>query len=210
EPGASIPSTRGRIERAWGARAYDHLGMTEMGAYGFTCQEQMVHVNEAEFIAEIVDPTTDEPVAESEQGELGLTNLGRWGTPAIRYRTHDLVRRGPATCPCGRTFLTLPGGVLGRLDDMLIVRGINIYPSTIEAVLRSIPEVAEFRLTIFKQGALDEITLEVGCPEEGVARREAAVRQSLGLRVPVRAVPVGVLPRFELKAHRVVDRRRTS
>ena len=96
EPGASIPSTRARIEEAWGARTYDHLGMTEMGAYGFTCLNQdAVHVNEAEFIAEILDPMTGTPVAEGEQGELVLTNLGRWGYPALRYRTGDRVIRGP-------------------------------------------------------------------------------------------------------------------
>lgn len=208
EPGASIPSTRQRIEELWGARAYDHIGMTEMGAYGFTCLHQdHVHVNEAEFIAEILDPVTGEPVAEGERGELILTNLGRWGMPAIRYRTRDLVQRGPSTCPCGRTYLTLPGGVLGRVDDMLIVRGVNIYPSSIENVLRSFPEIDEFRITVVRAGAMDEIELEVECPEEVVPRVEAALRQALSLRVPVRAVPHGSLPRYELKARRVVDRR---
>ncbi len=208
EPGASIPSTRQRIEELWGARAYDHIGMTEMGAYGFTCLDQdHVHVNEAEFIAEVLDPISGEPVPESERGELVLTNLGRWGMPAIRYRTRDLVQRGPATCPCGRTYLTLPGGVLGRVDDMLIVRGVNIYPSTIENVLRAFPEIDEFRITVTRSGALDEIELEVECPEDLVPRVEAALRQALSLRIPVRAVPPATLPRFELKARRVVDRR---
>ncbi|HZC77140.1 MAG TPA: AMP-binding protein, partial [Ktedonobacterales bacterium] len=139
EPGASIPNTRRRIESNWGARAYDHIGMTEMGAYAFTCLEQhAVHVNEAEFIAEILDPASGQPVAEGERGELVLTNLGRWGSPALRYRTRDVVQRGPASCPCGRTTLTLRGGVLGRVDDMLIVRGVNIYPAGIEEVLRGI------------------------------------------------------------------------
>jgi phenylacetate-CoA ligase len=208
EPGASIPSTRQRIEEAWGARAYDHIGMTEMGAYGFTCLHQdAVHVNEAEFIAEILDPITDQPVAEGERGELVLTNLGRWAWPAIRYRTRDLVQRGSGTCPCGRTYLTLPGGVLGRVDEMLIVRGVNIYPSSIEAVLRAMPEVDEFRILVTKNGELDEIELEVECPEDAVPRVEQALRQALSLRVPVRAVPAGSLPRFELKARRVVDKR---
>ena len=208
EPGASIPNTRRRIETAWNARTYDHLGMTEMGAYGFTCLHQdAVHINEAEFIAEILDPTTGQPVAEGERGELVLTNLGRWGTPAIRYRTGDLVQRGPTTCACGSTFLTIPGGVLGRLDGMLIVRGVNIYPSSIEDVLRGFPEVEEFRITVTKADSLDEIALDLECPEEIVPRIEAALRQGLSLRVPVRAVPSGTLPRFELKARRVVDLR---
>jgi phenylacetate-CoA ligase len=208
EPGASIPNTRRRIETAWGAKTYDHLGMTEMGAYGFTCLHQdAVHVNEAEFIAEILDPQTGKPVVEGERGELVLTNLGRWGMPAIRYRTGDLVQRGPTTCPCGRTYLTLPGGVLGRLDGMLIVRGVNVYPSSVEDVLRSFPEIEEFRITVTRVDELDEIALDLECPEELVPRVETALRQTLSLRVPVRAVSSGTLPRFELKARRVVDLR---
>jgi phenylacetate-CoA ligase len=208
EPGASIPSTRRRIEEAWGARAYDHVGMTEMGAYGFTCLEQdNLHVNEAEFIAEVLDPATGAPVAEGERGELVLTNLGRWGWPALRYRTGDLVVRGARSCPCGRTLLTLPGGVLGRADDMLTVRGVNVYPSSIEAVLRGFPEIDEFRIVVTRADELDEVAVEAECPAELVPRVEAALRQALGLRVPVRAVPYGSLPRFELKARRLADRR---
>jgi phenylacetate-CoA ligase len=208
EPGASIPSTRERIETAWGARTYDHIGMTEVGAYAFTCLHQdNVHVNEAEFIAEILDPETGQPVAEGEQGELVLTNLGRWDWPAIRYRTRDIVIRGPTRCPCGRTLLTLPGGVLGRVDDMLIIRGVNIYPSSIEAVLRRFPQIEEYRIIVLREGALDELEVEVECPEELVPDVELALRQALGVRVRVRAVPRGSLPRFELKARRIVDRR---
>jgi phenylacetate-CoA ligase len=211
EPGASIPNTRRRIETAWNAHTYDHLGMTEMGAYGFTCLHQdAVHINEAEFIAEILNPTTGEPIAEGERGELVLTNLGRWGMPAIRYRTGDLVQRGPTACPCGRSYLTIPGGVLGRLDGMLIVRGVNVYPSSIEDVLRGFPEVEEFRITVTRVDELDEIALELECPEELVPRVETALRQGLSLRVPVSAVPSGTLPRFELKARRVVDLRNQS
>src|SRR5579884_3472146 len=165
EPGASIPSTRARIEQAWGARVYDHAGMTEMGAYGFTCSEQQgLHVNEAEFIAEILHPQTGQPVQEGETGELVLTNLGRWGNPALRYRTGDLVRHGGYSCPCGRAFLLLPGGVLGRVDDMLIVRGVNLYPSAIADVLHRFPEVAEYKIIVTSAGPLDEIALQVECP----------------------------------------------
>jgi phenylacetate-CoA ligase len=208
EPGASIPSTRRRIEATWGARAYDHVGVSEVGAYAFTCLRQdAVHVNEAEFIAEILDPATGEPVGEGERGELVLTNLGRWGSPAIRYRTRDLVQRGPAACSCGRTLLTLPGGVLGRVDDMLTVRGVNVYPSSIEAALREFAEVEEFRITALRMGELDEIELEVECPAEVAPRVAAALHRALGLRIGVTAVPSGTLPRFELKARRVVDKR---
>ena len=208
EPGASIPATRERIERAWGARTYDHTGMTEMGAYGFACSEQQgVHVNEGEFIAEILDPATGRPVQEGQVGELILTNLGRWGSPAIRYRTGDLVRHGGYNCPCGRSFLMLPGGVLGRADDMLIVRGVNVYPSALANILHRFPEVTEYRVIVTKNGPLDEIALQVECPAALVATIQEEMRLALNLRVPSEAVELGTLPRFELKARRVVDRR---
>ena len=113
EPGAGIPAVRARIEEGWGARAFDHAGMTEMGAYGYECAEQAgLHVNESEFIAEVVDPVTGRPARD---GELVLTNLGRVGSPIARYRTGDHVRLAEAPCPCGRTFQRLEGGILGRL-----------------------------------------------------------------------------------------------
>src|SRR5437870_13265557 len=109
EPGASIPATRERIQSAWNARTYDHAGMTEMGAFGFACAEQQgLHVNEGEFIAEILDPLTNQAVQAAHTGELLLTNLGRWGSPAIRYRTADLVPHGRYPCPGGPSILLLP------------------------------------------------------------------------------------------------------
>lgn len=208
EPGASVPATRERIEGAWGASAYDHAGMTEMGAYGFACSEQRgIHVNEGEFVAEILDPQSGRPVGKGQVGELVLTNLGRWGSPALRYRTGDLVRHGGYDCPCGRTFLHLPGGVLGRVDDMLIVRGVNVYPSALADVLHRFPEVAEYRVIVTKEGAMDEITLLVECPPAMIADIQEELRVALNLRIPIEAVEPGTLPRFELKARRVDDRR---
>jgi len=208
EPGASIPATRERIERAWTATAYDHAGMTEMGAYGFACSEQQgIHINEGEFIAEILDPQSGQPVREGQAGELVLTNLGRWGSPALRYRTGDLVRHGGYNCPCGRTFLHLPGGVLGRADDMLIVRGVNVYPSALADVLHRFPEVAEYRVIVTKEGIMDEIALQVECPPGIIAGIQEELRVALNLRIPIEAVKPGTLPRFELKAKRMDDRR---
>ena len=208
EPGASIPATRERIERAWTASAYDHAGMTEMGAYGFACSEQQgIHINEGEFIAEILDPQSGQPVREGQAGELVLTNLGRWGSPALRYRTGDLVRHGGYNCHCGRTFLHLPGGVLGRVDDMLIVRGVNVYPSALADVLHRFPEVAEYRVIVTKEGIMDEIALQVECPPGIIASIQEELRIALNLRIPIEAVKPGTLPRFELKAKRVDDRR---
>ena len=209
EPGASIPATRERIEHAWSAKTYDHTGMTEMGAFGFSCSQQNgVHVNEGEFIAEILDIRSGMPVKEGETGELILTNLGRWGSPAIRYRTGDLVRHGGYNCACGRTFLHLPGGILGRADDMLIVRGVNVYPSALADVLHRFPDVTEYKIIVTREGVMDEIALQVECPSTVIASIQEELHIALNLRIPIEAVELGTLPRFELKARRVEDRRR--
>ncbi len=205
EPGASIPAVRARIEQGWDARAFDHAGMTEMGAYGFECAEQSgLHVNETEFIAEVVDPATGAPARE---GELVLSNLGRAGSPAIRYRTGDRVRLADGPCPCGRTFARLEGGILGRLDDMLIVRGVNVFPSAIEGIVRRFAAIEEFQIEVFRDGELDELRVLVECPEAGLERAvQEAFRADLGIRLEVRPVPPRSLPRHELKAQRVVHR----
>jgi phenylacetate-CoA ligase len=205
EPGAGIPAVRARIEASWGARAFDHAGMTEVGAYGYECAEQAgLHVNEAEFIAEVVDPVTGAPAPE---GELVLTNLGRLGSPAIRYRTGDRVRLATGPCPCGRTFVRLAGGILGRLDDMLIVRGVNVFPSAIEGIVRRFPSVEEFQIEIFRTGELDEVRVLAEVDGAATARSlQDAFRAGLGIRLEVAAVPPRSLPRWELKARRVVRR----
>jgi phenylacetate-CoA ligase len=206
EPGAGIPSVRARIEAGWGARAFDHAGMTEMGAWGFECAEQSgLHVNESEFVAEVLDPATGEP---GEAGELVLTNLGRLGSPAIRYRTGDRVRVAREPCPCGRTFMRLAGGILGRVDDMLIVRGVNVFPSAIENVVRSFAGVDEFQIEVYAHGALQEVRLrlELSSGEPTPQQVQDRLRAALGIRVDVETVPPRTLPRYELKARRVVHR----
>jgi phenylacetate-CoA ligase len=205
EPGAGIPSVRARIEAGWGARAFDHAGMTEMGAYGYECEAQAgLHVNESEFVVEVIDPETGAPATE---GELVLTNLGRLGSPLVRYRTGDRVRLASSPCACGRTFARLEGGVLGRLDDMLIVRGVNVFPSAIEAIVRRFP-VEEFQIEVFRDGELDEVRVlvEMDGGADGARRVQEAMRVSLGIRLDVAPVGAGTLPRFELKARRVVRR----
>jgi phenylacetate-CoA ligase len=216
EPGAGIPAVRQRLETLWGARAYDHAGMTEVGAYGFECVAQAgLHVNELEFIAEVLDPESGQPVAPGEVGELTLTNLGRWGAPVLRYRSGDRVRVGTSACPCGRTFVRLEGGILGRVDDMLVVRGVNVFPSALEGIVRRFTGVDEFQIEVFRRGALDEVRLLLeidGSPRPGdsvgatIDRVAEAVRRDLGIRVEVAAVPARTLPRYELKARRVVRR----
>ena len=205
EPGAGIPAVRARIEDGWGARAFDHGGMTEMGAYGYECTQQAgLHVNESEFIVEVIDPATAAPARD---GELVLTNLGRVGSPVVRYRTGDHVRQAEAPCPCGRTFSRLEGGILGRLDDMLIVRGVNVFPAAIEGVVRRFPAIDEFQIEVFRAGELDEVRVlvEVG-DAAGASRLQEALRASLGIRLEVAPVPLRSLPRYDLKARRVVRR----
>jgi phenylacetate-CoA ligase len=211
EPGASVPSVRARIEEAYGARCFDHTGMTELGATGFTCQEQAgVHLIESEFIFEVIDPGTREPVPPGSQGELVATNLGRAGMPLIRYRTGDLVLLDVHPCRCGRTFARMAGGILGRADDMLVVRGVNVFPSAIEGVLREFPDVIEFRIEVSSSRSMAElrILLELSpatADAEHVVRQVAErLHDRLLLRVPCERVPAGSLPRFELKARRVV------
>jgi phenylacetate-CoA ligase len=219
EPGGSIPEVRGRIEAAWGARVFDHTGMTEMGALSFECAQNRgtgVHITESEFIAEVIDPRTLQPVPHGEIGELVLTNLGRWGSPLIRYRTGDQVRlvRPEKPCACGRWFARLEGGILGRIDDMFIVRGNNVFPTAIEAVLRRFPEIAEFRCEVTNSGALAQVKLEIEPLASNLAaegselcgRVGRAVQAALSFRPDVVLVPRDSLPRFELKSKRFVRR----
>jgi phenylacetate-CoA ligase len=206
EPGAGIPAVRARIEAGWGARAYDHAGMTETGAYGFECVRQAgLHVNELEFIAEVIDPATGEP---ADEGELVLTNLGRFGSPAIRYRSGDRVRLAREPCECGRTLVRLEGGILGRVDDMLVVRGVNVFPSAIEGIVRSFPAIDEFQVEVYRRGAMDEVRLlvEVAGSGDSVRQVQERLRSHLGIRIDVVHVPPKSLPRYELKARRLVRR----
>ena len=203
EPGAGIPAVRARIEAGWKARTFDHGGMTEMGAYGYECAEQAgLHVNESEFILEVLDPVTGLPATD---GELVLTNLGRVGSPVVRYRTGDHVRLARGACGCGRTFARLDGGILGRLDDTLIVRGVNVFPAAIEGVVRRFSAIEEFQIEVFKDGELDEVRVLVELDDAtGVPRVQEALRATLGIRLEGAAVPARSLPRFDLKARRVV------
>ncbi len=212
EPGASLPATKKRIEAAWGARSYDHAGATEVGAWGFECQAQNgLHVNEGEFICEVVDPKTGEPARE---GELILTNLGRPGMPIMRYRTGDQARIDTSPCACGRTYVRLAGGVAGRIDDAFIVRGINLFPSAIENVVRRFPDAGEFAVDIFRRSEMDDVDIRIevrgGDPAAVAEDISRELRNSIGLRVKVQPVPFGTLPRFDLKARRFTDHRKTD
>lgn len=209
EPGGSIPATRERIERTWGARVIDHHGLTELGPVSFECWQApgFLHLNEEHFLCEVLDPATGAPVAEGARGELVVSSLGRFAWPLLRYRTGDLVERAGGACPCGRTFARLRGGILARADDMVNVRGVNVYPAAIEAVVRGFPEVVEFRSTVTSEGAMRALGVEIETAPAVAgleARLAQALREALGLQVGVRQVAAGTLPRFEMKARRFV------
>jgi phenylacetate-CoA ligase len=207
EPGGSIPSIRARMESAWNATVVDHSGATEVGPWGFgDLKGRGVFVNEAAFYPEFVRVGTDDPAEESELSELILTPLGRPGAPLVRYRTGDLVRWSRSHDFACR-FAFLDGGVLGRADDMMIIRGVNVFPTAIEAILREAPEIVEYRLIAEKAGEMDELRIEVeaACSDPEPISRLLQVR--LGLRVAVALVEAGSLPRFEAKGKRFVDNR---
>src|SRR5256886_5930442 len=185
EPGASIPATRERIEKELGVEVFDHTGATEVGAHGFSCAARDgVHINESEFIAEILDLPTGDARDEGE-GELVLTNLGRWGMPVIRYRTGDRVIAARGTCSCGRTLLKLVGGIAGRVDDMVTVRGVNVFPSAIEAIVRRLDQVGEYRIALARVREMDELRCTVEAPADVAERVAGAIHRELGDRKSV-------------------------
>jgi len=216
EPGGSVPAIRDCIERAWNAKVIDHSGASEIGPWGYADEQgRGLYVNESQFIAEFLDVETGQPAGEGELAELVLTTLGRTGSPVIRYRTGDLVDWRPAgsgSDPVPRRHGSLRGGILGRLDDVVFVRGNNVYPAGIEGVVRRFREVAEYRVVVLESGGLTDLRLEFE-PIRGVdgariatlaGRIATAVRDALHFRITVAPVPTGTLPRFELKARRFV------
>jgi phenylacetate-CoA ligase len=214
EPGALIPSIRKKIEEAWGATPYDYPGLTEIGAYGIHCQydKQAIHVNESEFIIEVINPNTGEYAPEGEVGEMVLTNLGRSCSPTIRFRTRDLVRLKKSACQCGRTFRMLDGGVLGRSDDMIIIRGINIFPPKVGEIVEGHLVVGEeYQMVAYSEkGGEFKVMVELleGRNEEEVAKAiREDLRQRFEIRMDVEVVPAGILPRSEYKSKRFVDKR---
>lgn len=202
EPGGSLPSTRARLSEAWGgARVFDHHGMTEVGPVTYEDPDLpgSLVVMEQSFFAECIDPTSTEPVPLGTVGELVLTTLRRTSNPLIRYRTGDLVRMRRTEFR-----LMLDGGILGRADDMVIVRGVNVYPSAIDDLVRRVRGVGEYRVTYDTRNALAELAIEVEGASEAARELELLLKDSLALRVPVRSVAGGSLPRSELKARRWV------
>jgi len=206
EPGASIPATRAAIETAYSAQCFDHTGMTELGPTGHSCsQRDGIHAIESEFIFEVLGEAGG--AASEGEGELVATNLGRWGMPLFRYRTGDRVAVSREPCSCGSPFMKLVGGIRGRVDDMFTVRGVNLYPSQVEDIVRRHPRVTEFVIERRRVRQMDEVALlvEIEGADTSTERLEADLRQALGVRLECRVVPRGTLPRSELKATRVVS-----
>lgn len=209
EPGGSIPGTRQQIEQGWGARVIDHSGMTEIGPVAVECEASSngLHVLESEYVFEVIHPETGESVEDGHEGELVLTNLGRLGSPLIRYRTGDLVVVDVEPCPCGRTERRLKGGILGRADDMIHLRGNNVHPSALEAILRRFVEVVEFRMEFDQREALAKLRIEIEpVPEVAVEelqqKIDQTIRDELLFRAEIKMVAPGSLPRYEMKAKR--------
>ncbi|MEO1994621.1 MAG: AMP-binding protein [Planctomycetaceae bacterium] len=213
EAGGSLQGVRQKLEAGWSARVFDHWGMTEMGSLAVECRENPggMHVLEDACIVEILDLETQAPVAAGTAGELVVTNLGRTGSPLIRYRTGDLVCADTDDCPCGRSFVRLDGGVQSRIDDMMTIRGNNVFPSSIEAVLREFEQLAEFQIVLSTRRAMHHVTLRIeptisGQTQgsklvEAVAR---TVQDRLNFQADVELVPIGSLPRFDLKGRRFI------
>jgi phenylacetate-CoA ligase len=210
EPGGSVPAVRKKIEQTWNAAVHDHSGATEVGPWGYgDAAGTGLHIIEAEFIAEFLSLATGGPAEDGEDAELVITNLGRAGCPVFRYRTGDVVR--PTWKPAGaKRFVMLSGGVLGRTDDMLVVRGVNVFPSSIDHILRSFPEVVEYRATVYKVSEMDRLRIEVEDRLQQPERIAQEMKLRVGLRVEVEAVPLGSLPRYEGKGRRFVDQRAKS
>lgn len=208
EPGANIPATKELIESSWSAKCYDHAGASEIGAFGFETRDRRNHlsITETEFIAEIIDPVSGEQATEGNTGELVLTNLGRWGFPVIRYRTGDVVTV-PSSKSIDTGFMSFKGGIIGRSDDMVTVRGVNIFPSAIDNFVRRFPEIGEYRVIVDKSDNMDAVEIEIELAESShEATVPAALLRTivseLGMRVEVQAVKHGTLPQFEEKAKR--------
>lgn len=212
EPGGSAPETRQVIQQLWPtADVFDHHGMTEVGpvSYQHAQQPGVLHVMSHCFLGEIIDPKTLAPAPVGEIGELVLTTLRRTACPLLRYRTGDLVRQGAASSASDD--LPLDGGVLGRLDDMVIIRGVNVYPAAIDRLIRQFDGAAEYRVFVANDRGMSEMTLQVE-PTHDVADADQlcrdiaeALREQMQLRVPVSAVEPDALPRFEMKAKRWIQ-----
>jgi phenylacetate-CoA ligase len=210
EPGGSVSSIRNRIEEAWTAECFDHAGATEAGNFAYPCSaDGGMHLVETDFICEILHPESSTQVLDGEPGELVVTCLERRGFPVIRYRTGDVVRASPNACSAGHPGRWMPDGIVGRVDDMMVIRGMNVFPSSIEETLRQVSGIGEFRITFYADpGAMDAVKVEAEVSDPSQVREiQERLHQHLGLRVRIVPLKPGILPQYDGKARRVEDRR---
>ncbi len=212
---------RDEIEARMGITAHEAYGLTEMmgPGVGFSCEARRLHLNEDHCYPEIVDPSTLEPLPLGSKGELIFTALQRRAMPLLRYRTRDITSLHREACECGRTLVTMEK-ILGRSDDMLIISGVNVFPSQIEAVIMNFPEVEPiYQIRVFKKGYLDSIKVELEAKPEvysqgkealaALAKRVSGrIHDVVGINAPVEVVPLGTIARSEGKAKRVIDERK--
>jgi phenylacetate-CoA ligase len=213
EPGGAIKATREKIEELWGADLYEYYGLADIfGANAGSCEHKCgIHIEEDHQIVEVLDPKTGEPVGEGERGEMVLTTLKKRARPLIRFRTGDIVTYTNEKCACGRTHKRLHG-IVGRTDDMLIIKGVNVFPSDVEAVVRSKPYLTgEYRIIVDREHHLDTITIEVEntdrTPEEVSKLVASDIKARVGVGASVIVLKPDTLPRETHKAKRLIDRR---
>ena len=218
EPGASISSTKKRMQEAWGAKVYDHSGATEIGAWSYECTAQPggIHVNEGFFLVEIEDVETGEIIEEpGHRGKMIITALDRMAQPCVRFDSKDIIEWGTKTCDCGRTFRIIKGGVVGRADDITKVKGVLLSPSAIEEVVRGIEGLGdEYEVVVDKLGDIDRIKLKIEIVSgwedkvksiESRLKNELRLKTNLGYRIEF--YDYGQLPRYDVKAKRFKDLR---
>lgn len=219
EPGAGIPATKKRMQDAWNARVYDHAGATEIGAWSYECDRQPggIHVNEAFFLVEIEDMQTGAIIEEpGRRGKMIITAFDRYAQPCIRFDSKDVIEWAPDSCPCGRSFRLLKGGVVGRADDITKVKGVLLAPAAIEEVVRSTEGLGtEYEVVVDKLGDVDRIKLKVEIlPEsknrvrEIESRLKDRLRLTTNLAYRIEFYDLGRLPRYEVKARRFKDLRK--
>ena len=206
EIGGSLSEVRNRITSAWGKgmTIQDHYGMTEVGpvAYETPGGRGGLRIILDSYYPEVIDPNTLDSVKDGERGELVLTTLGRVGCPVFRYRTGDLVKARQGFDQNGLPTFDLEGGILGRTDDMVVVRGVNLYPSAVDSVVTRFPEIKEYQVIFENRDSMMEAKIKIECEENMSSVLEASLQESFSLRIPVEIVESGSLPRHEMKAKR--------
>lgn len=217
ETGASNPNVKDRISREWNnANIIDHYGMTEIGPVSYQCpvNETRQHIMESSYFIEIIDPIKKTPLEFGETGELVITTLRRFGSPLIRYCTGDIIKTHPRiTCDCGSSDLFFEGGVLSRVDDMVIVRGVNVYPSSIDDIIHEIEDVSDYRAHIITSNTLTQINIDIELKSETIDNTTVInkLRLALGTRYPLKfnlsLLKPGTLERGEFKTKKWVTKK---